>query len=183
VRAASLLQGLQRARGHASRLPGAVTPMSSKDVLEIVVVPVALALIALAWPEIQSFWRRQRFRGLIVRELREIAPFPERARPGLHWWDHATKRFVHRTIFDAAAENRDFILSLPPDLVYDVSQLWAALEQRNMVQWLHFLRKLSAPSLDGTGEVVAALGKWTALIDEYAALAPEDATAGRSSRG
>jgi hypothetical protein len=138
-----------------------------KDVLEVLVIPVALGAVALLWPEIQRLNRQRAFRRLILRELREIAPFPEEPQDGLHWWDHMQKAFVHRQIFAAASENRDFILSLPPDLVYNVSQLWSALDHRNAVQWRYFLAELSSPKLDRTGAIRSAEKKWTNLIYRY----------------
>jgi hypothetical protein len=40
------------------------------------------------------------------------------------WPEHLNKRFVHEEIFGNVSENRDFILSLPPNLIYPLSQLW-----------------------------------------------------------
>jgi hypothetical protein len=37
---------------------------------------------------------------------------------------HLKKRFIHKAIFAKPSENRDFILSLPPDLAYNMAQLW-----------------------------------------------------------
>lgn len=138
-----------------------------KDILEVLVVPVALGIVALWWLEIQRLNRQRAFRRLILRELREVAPYPEEPQDGFHWWDHMQKAFVHRQIFAAASENRDFILSLPPDLVYNVSQLWAAIDHRSATQWRHFLAELSTSKLDRTGEIRSAEKKWTRLIYMY----------------
>ena len=53
---------------------------SLKDLFEVLLVPAVGGVIALFWPELQSRDKRKRFETLIVRELEEIAPFPEAAR-------------------------------------------------------------------------------------------------------
>ena len=105
-----------------------------KDILEIIVIP--MALIAYAYPVIQNATRRQRFLKLIVRELREISPHSKTVQEEKGWWEHQKKDFVHRKIFEAPTENRDFILSLPPDMVYLVSIFgmhWGILMQNDSV--------------------------------------------------
>jgi hypothetical protein len=99
-------------------------------------------LIALTWPEIQRRYRRRAFRQLILRELQELKPLNPEERMD-NWQAHQQKNFVHKRIFEAPSENRDFILSLSPDLVYYLSQLWDAREQGNPEQWLHFLERLA----------------------------------------
>lgn len=94
-----------------------------KDVIEVLVVPLSLAIIALFWPELQVIYRRRSFTRLILRELQELKPYPETAKKEMQWWEHQTKDFIHQKILQEASENRDFILSLPPDLVYFVTQL------------------------------------------------------------
>jgi len=42
-----------------------------KEILEVIIVPLTLGLIALLWHEIQLATHRRRFRWLILRELRE----------------------------------------------------------------------------------------------------------------
>ncbi len=142
--------------------------MTVKDVLDIVIIPVVLAILALAWPAIQSRNRQQAFRGLILRELEEIAPYPEEAK-GVGWWAHQQKNFVHQKILQDTSKNRDFILSLEPDLVYFVSQLWDAKANQDEVQWLHYLEKLSIPKYDKTGKIAKALKKWDVLCEKYRA--------------
>ncbi len=140
--------------------------MTASEVLSIIVIPVVLAILALAWPAMQSSNRRRAFRKLILRELEEIAPHPEHAQ-GVEWWEHQHKDFVHQAIFKEVSKNRDFILSLEPDLVYLVSQLWDARENHDYVQWLHFLKELSVPKYDKKGSIGAALKKWDTLGGEY----------------
>jgi hypothetical protein len=142
--------------------------MMVKDILEVIVVPIVLAILALAWPAIQSWNRRQAFRGLILRELEEIAPYPEEAED-IGWWAHQQKNFVHQKIFQDASENREFILSLEPDLVYFVSQLWDAKTSKNERQWLNYLEKLSDPKYDRVGRIDHARQKWKVLCDKYRA--------------
>jgi hypothetical protein len=53
-----------------------------KDVLEVVGVPVAVALAALVWPSVQLHVRRRAFTRLIFRELQEVGPYPEKFERG-----------------------------------------------------------------------------------------------------
>lgn len=119
--------------------------MHLKDWLTIVIMPLLLGLFATFWPVIQNRHRRRIFTQLILRELQEISPYPEevRAENCVKWQDHCQKTFIHRKIFEQPNENRDFILSLEPDLVYFVSQLWHSLEADNREQWDYCLSELS----------------------------------------
>ncbi len=101
---------------------------SWKDIIGVLVIPVSLALIALFWPELQLYYRRRAFRKLIFRELQEVGPYPDVAKQGMQWWEHLQKDFIHKRIFEDVSGNRDFILSLPAELVYLVSQLWDAMK-------------------------------------------------------
>ena len=138
-----------------------------KDILEVIIVPITLALIAVLWPEIQLANRRRVFRGLIFRELKEIFPSPNYAEEVEEWFHHQRRDFIHKKIFENPSENRELILSLPPDLVYHVSQLWSALSSRDEDQWLYFLGKLSLPKYDSSGEIKKAHMEWVSLVDQY----------------
>lgn len=140
---------------------------SWKDVIGVLVIPISLALTALLWPELQFYYRRRAFRQLIFRELSEVRPYPDVARPGMEWWQHLKKDFVHKKIFENVSENRDFILSLPADLVYLISQLWDAMKSHNEDQWLHFLGMLCDPKYDKSGEIKKAHTEWHNLIERY----------------
>lgn len=140
--------------------------MELKDILDVVVIPVVLAILALAWPAIQRHNRQQAFRGLILRELEEIAPYPEDPEKE-GWWAHQQKNFVHQKILQDTSENRDFILSIEPELVYFVSQLWDAKANKDHVQWLHYLSKLCECGYDRTGRISQARLKWDALCKKY----------------
>jgi hypothetical protein len=155
---------------------------SLKDILDVVVIPLVLAILALAWPSIQSWYRGRAFKGLIFRELGELAPHDKIMKPGHYWWDHQNKTFIHQKIFQNPIENRDFILSLDPNLVYFVSQLWDERERKepNGEQWLWLLGQIrdkygstidqkkrteeSKPNEEGINEVYNA---WDKLIHEY----------------
>ena len=142
--------------------------MNTKDILAVVVIPLTLAVLALLWPAIQAGARRRAFRRLILRELEEIAPYPaEPNRAG--WWEHQNKEFVHQKILADTSLNRDFILSLPPELVYFVSQLWAAKDTRDDGQWLHYLQKLSDTKYDPSGRIAKAQEQWVCLCKAYKA--------------
>ena len=113
------------------------------DVLDIVVVPIVLAVLALTWPAIQAWWRRRAFARLILRELAEVGPPPvEKMHPCKAWSAQLTKEFVHRKILFSETENRDFILSLDPTFVYLVYQLWVSRDNNDGEQWCHYLKEL-----------------------------------------
>jgi hypothetical protein len=101
-----------------------------------------------------------------MRELRELSPHPERAEHE-GWWQHQSKRFIQQEIFKDATRNREFILSLDPDLVYFVAQLWNSKANRDYGQWRYCLRSLE--KYDETGEIAEAKVKWGSLYREYAA--------------
>jgi hypothetical protein len=140
--------------------------MNIEDILEIVVIPVTLVVLALLWPAIQAGARRRAFLSLILRELEEVGP--DSAEPNRSgWWEHQNKQFVHQKILTDASLNRDFILSLPPELVYFVSQLWAAKEAQDEGQWLHYLQKLSDAEYDPRRKIAGAHQKWIRLCAAY----------------
>ena len=140
---------------------------SWKDVIGVLVIPVSLALIALFWPELQLYYRRRAFRRLILRELQEVRPYPNVAKQGMEWWQHLGKDFIHKRIFEDVSGNRDFILSLPAELVYLVSQLWDAMKNHNEAEWLHFFGMLCDPKYDKNAEIKKAHKEWHILIEEY----------------
>lgn len=129
---------------------------SPKDVVEVVLVPVTLAVLALVWPSIQGYWRKRRFQDLIRRELEEIAPYPKHldlnTESRADWVKHMKTGLLHRRIFAEPTANRDFILSLDPDLAYLVSQLWEAVNDGDDQQFLHYLRELERRGLVPKGE-------------------------------
>lgn len=138
--------------------------MTTKDWLEIVVIPVSLALVALAWPWIQRWNHRLVFMNLIIRELKETRPFEPEVEKG-SWSAHLTKTFVHQRIFREPSANREFLLSLHPDLTYFVSQLWDAHARNDKVQWLNYLQELVP--YDRSGELCEILQEWQRLCAQY----------------
>jgi hypothetical protein len=138
-----------------------------KDVLDVAVIPMALGIAALIWPSAQTWRRRRSFQKLISRELRELSPWPENPIPGSSWVKHQTKDLVHKRIFDDVSANRDFVLSLPADWIYPVSQLWIARQAGDGKQWLHYLEQLCSPKYDRSGEVRSVFEKWHVLILRY----------------
>lgn len=134
---------------------------------------VAAAVVAVFWSTLQAHQRGRRFRALIGRELAEIGPYPEApvpvaagqvARP---WWEYARKRFIHEEIFvrDNITANREFLLSIDPTIVYEVSQLWLALEKRDGNQWMHYLTEISGDPRLTSAKLVAARDRWQAIMD------------------
>lgn len=138
---------------------------SWKDVLDVLIIPVSLALIALAWPWFQLWYRRRRFIKLIRRELEELAPY-QGDKPNKDWTHHQPKNFIHQNVFMDFASNLDFILTLPPDLVYDISQLWFAREEENLVQWEEFLDEVARSKYGKGKKFREAYRQWKALIPQ-----------------
>lgn len=142
--------------------------LATVDWTSALLIPLALGVVGsgvgFVWPYIQTYHRRRKFQGLLIRELQEVAPFQGVTQPD-GWWDHERKRFLHREILAAPTENRDFILSLDAGIVYLVTQLWAAREDHNAEQWLYCLDEL-AP-LDESGRILRAHSQWVDLIGRY----------------
>lgn len=139
-----------------------------KDILDVVLVPGVLAWLAFYLPvwqtKRQTEDRRKRFESLIKRELMEISPCEEedvKAKRSGDWTDYQTRDFLHTQIFECPSENRDFILSLCPTLVYEVSQLWKARKAADSGQWLYYLEKLSKRY---GGGISKSHKKWESLI-------------------
>lgn len=86
---------------------------------------------------------------------------------GSTWFSHQQKRCIHKEIFEKASENRDFILSLPPNLVYYLSNLWDPENKKDpkAKQWENYLGELKKyfkdEDLDGVCD------KWKKLIRLY----------------
>ena len=142
--------------------------MEIKDWLGIIVVPVGLALLGFVWPWTQDGLRRRGFRRLILRELEEVSPYPKTASKD-GWWDHCQKRFIHREILQKPTENRDFILSLEPDLVYLVTQLWDSLDKHNWEQWDYMFKELETDHCT-SHEFKQHHNEWIELHREYVQL-------------
>jgi hypothetical protein len=138
-----------------------------KDVWVPLIIALLGAAIATLWPWLQSLQRGQKFQRLIRRELEEIAPFPDEPRTDKPWWEHATRRFVHEEFFrrSSVPDQRDFLLSLDPTVVYQVSQLWIALEKRDGRQWLWFLGKLAGNPKTSSIDLQKAHKKWARIIE------------------
>jgi hypothetical protein len=122
--------------------------------------------IAVFWPWLQSYWRGRKFQGIIRRELEELMPVPLEQQPNTPWWAHLRKRFVHEEVFarEKISDNRDFLLSLDPTVVYLVSQLWTAYAKRDADQWLYFMDKLARDEHVGGSDLRNAHGAWCTLI-------------------
>jgi hypothetical protein len=140
---------------------------SLKDLLDVLLIPVAVGAMAVLWPELQCGNRRRRFEALIHRELEELTPFPEtrsESPQSKTWTEHQTKTFIHQHVFNDVNVNRDFILALDPSLAYEVSQLWEARKAADDKQWLWYLESLAKRY---NGRVAESYEKWKRLIDSY----------------
>lgn len=144
----------------------------NSDLVVALIVAVTASALAVLWPGISARFRRERFRRLLTRELREIGPRnPEQQADDLDddlsipWWNYLSRGFIHEQFLrpEAVAQHRDFVLQLDPDLVYRVSQLWMAYDSRNLGQWCYFLGQLSSdPNLASDG-LEKALANWKLL--------------------
>jgi hypothetical protein len=82
---------------------------------------------------------------------------------------HKQKRCIHEEIFKEPSENRDFILSLPPDLVYNLSNLWDSKNENDTdaKQWLFYLSELKDYFRDEYLNQVH--DSWVKLLEQYKA--------------
>jgi hypothetical protein len=153
------------------------------DVLPAAIVAVVGGAVAAFWPWFQSYWRGRKFEGIIRRELAEIGPFPLEPQSNTPWWEYLRKRFVHEEVFvrNQVAASRDFLLSLDPDVVYKVSQLWIAYEKRDARQWLHYLGELASDNHVGSQKLRNACGAWTKLLNADCVIKTE--ATGREDEG
>ncbi len=140
------------------------------DLLAPLILAVIGAAVAVFFPWLQTYWRGLKFEGIIKRELEELAPYPRSPEPNTPWWEHLRKRFVHEEIFARReiSMNRDFLLSLNPNVVYNVSQLWTAFEKRDGEQWLHHLHALAHDRRVGSPKLLAAHHAWAQLLGDPA---------------
>jgi hypothetical protein len=116
--------------------------MSEKSVLEVVIIPIAVASIPIVWAFINWYVKRRQFSKLILREIEEISPLPEERTPDKNkWWKHhSNKRILHKEILEKPTDNRDFIFSIDADLIYYVTQLWSS--KKSPDQWLYMIYKI-----------------------------------------
>jgi hypothetical protein len=144
------------------------------QLLEVLVIPLAIALIALAWPEYQARNRKIRFERLIERELAEASPYPDVMTGGSDWKGYGRAYFIHRKIFEDPSTNRDFILSLDANLAYCVGQLWAAFNEGDQAQWMHYLAEIG--SIRGFTSVTNVHQDWHRLFLSSASPKGSDST-------
>jgi hypothetical protein len=102
-----------------------------KDILEVLVIPLVLLLIG----KLIIWWDQKRkekeFLKLIIRELEELKPHPLEKKYDYEWCKHLEKRFIHESIFINPSSNTDFILSIDPDIVYFLTQMWIHFDKAN----------------------------------------------------
>jgi hypothetical protein len=120
-----------------------------KDVVDVLLVPISVGLLALVWPSWIARRRRQNFRYLVRVELQEAVPRTgsdgNRKRA---WHEYLSRRFLHERVIWQAAGDTDFLLSLNPQLAYVLSQLWISFDkgsadqansQEHAEQWIWYL--------------------------------------------
>ena len=150
------------------------------NILNIIVIPISLALLSIVWPIAQSWHRRRIFRKLVYRELEELGPHPKE--PVLSGWvEHCSNGFIHYEILQDVSAHRDFILSLDPTEVYLLTQLWAGVDNSNWDQFEYALRKLepyqggrflfrrkrTSQHTDNQNGKSSLLSQWKFLHDRY----------------
>lgn len=138
------------------------------DLVAPVIIAAVGGAVAVFWPWLQSYWRGRKFESLIRRELQELTPAYAEPQPNTPWWGHLRKRFVHEEIFalSQVSQNRDFLLSLNPTVVYQVSQLWIAYARRDAVQFLYFVDELAASDRVGSPGLRRAAPAWHSVIGD-----------------
>lgn len=104
-----------------------------KDVIEVLIVPVALFAFGAWLPSRLEHQTQITFLKLIRRELEEMTPKIGDEQSSKPWPLYLAKRFIHEDIFKQPSLNRDFILSLDPAFAYDMAQLWFNFEKAHKV--------------------------------------------------
>lgn len=108
----------------------------------IPITAIIVSAVEASWAFIQAQWRKHYFERLIKEEIRELAP-TKGGRLDQRLDSHLSKRFVHRTILDNPEKNPEFIFSIDPFLLYNITQLWDAFESNDANRWLMYLSILA----------------------------------------
>jgi len=97
------------------------------NLLGLVIIPVVIFILPILFEAVKT----RKFLALIKRELIVMRPKPQKYYLGCKWYQHLDKRFIHEKIFEDknVSENRDFILSLPPDISYNMAQMWTQFDK------------------------------------------------------
>ena len=70
--------------------------LTLKDMLQILIVPIALAAFGYVWPFWLARTSRNQFLRLIRREMKEMNPRDDdRDNPEVPWWQLLRRRFIH----------------------------------------------------------------------------------------
>lgn len=143
---------------------------------------IAAGAIAVFWSHIQRLYQRYAFENLIFRELEEFRPFPKdpQSKQKTKWteyFDIKNKKFIHKTVFENPSQKLSFLLSLDPDLVYFVSQLWNDFENQSnktapdSLQFYYYLEKIYSYSKGrfylGKYNIGKVYCEWNSLIKRY----------------
>jgi hypothetical protein len=102
-----------------------------KDLLQVLIVPISLAVFGYCWPLWLARTKRDEFEEMIWREMHEMNPLDHWVKDReFKWWQLLPKRFVHERIFLEPSSNREFVLSLDATLAYHEFQMWTAIQNR-----------------------------------------------------
>ena len=154
--------------------------LTLKDWLDVLIVPIVIFAVGAWLPSLFDAVKARKFLALIKRELREMDPNPAKKTSGGKWHQHLTKRFIHQEIFAHVSKNRDFILSLDPEISYTTAQLWFHFENAKTSRseedlaehgksWCDYLGSLCV-TFDGQcdGDLQETVYKpWKELVLEY----------------
>ena len=151
-----------------------------KDILEVVIIPIAIFVIGALLPGMFEAVKTRKFLALIKRELGEMGPRPDKKSNDGKWYQHLKKRFIHEEIFAKISENRDFILSLPPEVSYNTSQLWTHFEKatkpmkpedlaEHAASWCDYLRAICSffDHQESRNFYKSVYEPWEQLVLEY----------------
>ena len=150
--------------------------MTTVELLQIVLVPLAVVLIPVVWGTFGAVQRRRQFGGLVFREVVQFHPSTKTLDDmklelqHAPTWNEFTAPHIllHRQILGAPTENRDFILNLSPKLIYSLNQLWDAWDRGDWRAWLHNLCELEglAPRARRT-ELANLRHEWCKVLADH----------------
>jgi hypothetical protein len=136
-------------------------------------VPIAAAIIgatAALWNSFQSKWNGRHFQKLMLRELEELQPTKNEDTKIGDLASYVRRKFMHKEVLQNPLENRDFIMSLDPNLVYLTNQLWSLFD-RNDIHFLKYLydisigkKSISKWPYDRKGKIGRACDEWIIIV-------------------
>lgn len=140
------------------------------DVLVPLLVGLMAVGVATLWPMSLTRHRARRAHAWIRRELEEIGPWASPTpQTETHWWEHLSRRFAHEELVARSiiTDNRDFLLTLDPQVVYHLFQLWVAFDKGDGSEWSYHLTELSKQRALKSADLTNAASAWGTLIKRH----------------